>query len=110
VVHWRRENPDKDRTLHSGVIRDADGTGAREFVQFDKLIDSLDKGHRGKPDAPCWSPDGKQVLWVVWHFRGASRSPIEYYDLVFTSPEKGYERRVALYEKGIVFVANVEWR
>lgn len=112
VAHWRRENPDKDRVLHSGVVRHADGTGAREFVQFDKLIASLDKGHRGKPDAPCWSPDGKQILWVVWHSRrvASGSDSIEYYDLVFTSPERGYERRVPLYEKGIVSVANVDWR
>jgi hypothetical protein len=112
VVHWRRENPNKERVLYTGVVRKADGTSAREFVQFDKLIDSLDKGHWGKPGAPCWSPDGKRILWLVWHERrGTSGSDsIPYCDLVFTSPEKGYERRVRRYEKGVVSVLNVEWR
>jgi hypothetical protein len=111
VAHFRRENPDVHKVLHSGVIRDADGTGAREYVQFDTLIDSLNKGYVGKPHCgPCWSPDGKEVLWVVWRYKRTSRESGAFYDLVFTSPEKGYERRIELYEKGIVAVGNVEWR
>lgn len=112
LVHFRRENPDERRVLHAGVVRGASGRDPRQYVQFDALIDALDTGHTGKPHGPpCWSPDGREVLWVLWHYRrerGGDRS-LEYYDLVFTSPEKGRPRRVGLYGLGIVFVGDVEW-
>jgi hypothetical protein len=110
-AHFRRENPDVHKVKHFGVVRNADGSAPTANIAFDPLIGQWNRGFVGKPESsPCWSPDGKQVLWSVWRYPRSRSSGLEYYDLVFASPEAGIERRIELYKLGVVRVRSVQWR
>lgn len=121
VAHFRRENPDVHRVRHFGVVRRADGSRPRVVTDFEEQIESLDPGHDGEPvGPPCWSADGRHLLWVVEHFYRQATTPsvqpdspffydLSYTDLYFIDPDMGFERRLELESLGLVYVSEIAW-
>jgi hypothetical protein len=104
LYHQRKHK--EGRVLHFSVICRLDGGGAKEIFQFDTFF----KGNREYRSTgfPCWSPAGKEVVWLV------PRQKTEYSTLkmnaVFVSTLDSSAKVVDLHEKGIGLATAVEWR
>jgi Tol biopolymer transport system component len=105
LVYHQRKHQD-GRVLHYTVVYPLDGTGAREVFQFDTFF----KGNRQfKANGfPCWSPDGRQVVWRVPR-RQTVHATLKM-EMVFIATTEAGARRLDLYGKGLRFVAAMDWR
>jgi len=108
----------EDRTLrHSIMVRDTDAKGEKEIVHLDKLREAGGYELFRYSASPCWSPDGKSLVSLVirrkWEPTGGPDQEMvnkTTMALLIASAEMGVEEQIDLDEKGIVFVASVDWR
>ena len=104
IYHQRRH--DQGHVLHFTVAYDLESGKAREIFQFDTFF----KGNRQyrSNGYPTWSPDAKQVLWLV------PRQKTDYstlkMELLNLSTLAAEAKRLDLHERGLRFVMGVDWR
>jgi Tol biopolymer transport system component len=61
VVYEQRYSR-RGKTVLSCIVANADGSNPREVFCFDDLQEGLEISPHGPP---CWSPDGKTIIWKV---------------------------------------------
>jgi Tol biopolymer transport system component len=92
-----------DRVLHAAGVCGRDGADPREMIQFDTFY----KGNRMYKTncAPCWSPDGRQFVWLIP--REKTLSSTIHCELLL---EGVVPERIDLFEKGIRLISAIDWR
>ena len=104
LYHLRKHN--EGRVLHSVVVYELKDHAAKEVFDFNTFF----KGNRQlrANGGSCWSPDGKQSLWLV------PRQKTDYstvkMNLLFVPATGAPAKVLDLYQMGIGFVMAVDWR
>jgi RNA polymerase sigma factor (sigma-70 family) len=110
LVYSQRRQEDGN-IFYSQMIVQSDGQGAKELVSLNKL--AKDRGYDDLRDnSPlCWSPDGKTIVSIALGSKKLGMPQVKLApELIFSSPEKGLLRSVALDDLGIHFAGKVDWR
>jgi RNA polymerase sigma factor (sigma-70 family) len=94
------------RVFHDAIVYGLDGGGAKDIFDF-RTVFTGNREFRAN-GFPCWSPDGKQFLWHVPRQKALTGTFKP--DLVIASPTQGFQKRIDLYEKGIRWVGEMDWR
>jgi hypothetical protein len=99
-------NPDSTGRIDFAMVASRDGKQAKEVLDFNAFF----QGNKSfKPNAaPCWSPDGKSVVWLV--LRNRTQAADLKCELVFVPVETGSPRRLRLDQLGIQWVQTIDWR
>jgi len=105
ITYFQRRHPE-GLVLHFAVVQRRDGADARDLSQFNEIY----KGNKHyKPNGPpCWSPDGKSVVWFIPRRKlDSSSTRIE---LLILSVETGRATRLDLHQRGLEWVQALDWR
>jgi Tol biopolymer transport system component len=105
LIYFQRRHPNGG-VFHFAVVQDRSGANARDVAQFDAIY----RGNREyKPHgAPCWSPDGKSVVWMIPR-RKVDSSSLKT-ELLFLTVDDGRPTRIDLDQRGIAWVQAIDWR
>jgi Tol biopolymer transport system component len=121
---WSRFSPDSSRIAYnlrcypdqekppvqSGVVRGRDGANPKEIIRF---ADLGDQKCLARPlGGPCWSPDGKSVVWrVIQEQRdGSAAAKNSRFELVFVALSDGAIKRIPLEAQEIRVWGEIDWR
>jgi hypothetical protein len=105
ILYFQRRHPE-GLVLHFAVVQGRDGAAPRDIAQFDEIYKGNDE--KRPNGAPCWSPDGESVVWMVPR-RKVQSAPIRF-ELLILSVETGQAHRLDLHPLGIEWVQAVDWR
>ena len=94
------------RVLHFAVIQDRTHGEPRDLVEFTKLYEGdMERRPQG---LPCWSPDGKTIVWLVP--RRKVQSADTHPELVIITLSNGKVDRLDLFQRGLDWVQAIDWR
>jgi Tol biopolymer transport system component len=104
---WHQRTHDGLKVLYAAAIHDLDtNESAREILQFNSFF----RGNKQFKSAgsPCWSPDGKQTVWLVP--RELLEESTSMPELVFVPSAGESAKRLTLRDKGLRIVRVGDWR
>lgn len=94
------------RVLHFGVVQGLPHGEPKDLVEFTKLYEgNMERRPHG---LPCWSPDGKSIVWLVP--RRKVQSAETHPELVIVTLTTGKVDRLDLFQRGLDWVQAIDWR
>jgi Tol biopolymer transport system component len=97
----------QERRHHEGrVLHDRPHGEPEDLVEFTKLYEgNIERPPHG---LPCWSPDGKSIVWLVpsRQVQSAGTHP----ELVIVTLATGKVDRLDLFQRGLDWVQAIDWR
>lgn len=105
LVYHQRSH-EEGRVLHDTIVQGIDGSGAKAVLSFDTFFKG-NQQYRAN-GFPCWSGDGKQVVWLIPRQR--TKFSTVKMELVFVPLDKGDVKVLDLNECGLGWAQAIDWR